>query len=180
MEVKGLRVPEANQDDKGGQEPVSIPAQDSTFNILCVYNIQGGESDKEEEGEGNEEKEDVEKKEERKEEEGEGELEKRVLSQVEGKERANRKERRENKGGGGREGGGRGGNYEEETSCGEEMLRTDLSKSDFGSCCVALTLNNRLLILQVPHRLEYPSHLQCSLLVIAHSNTMSCVTENQG
>ena len=56
-----------------------------------------------------------------------------------------------------KDGGEREGGEEEEGGEGEEEQTTEerreeLSRLDFGSCCVALTLNSRLLVLQLPHK----------------------------
>ena len=45
--------------------------------------------------------------------------------------------------------GGEGEGEEEQTT---EERREELGRLDFGSCCVALTLNSRLLVLQIPHK----------------------------
>ena len=49
------------------------------------------------------------------------------------------------------EGGGEGEGEGEGDESVEERRR-ELNQLDFGSCCVALTLNSRLLVLQVPHK----------------------------
>ena len=55
---------------------------------------------------------------------------------------------------GGDLGEGEGGEGEEEGEKGEqsEERREELGRLDFGACCVALTLNSRLLVLQIPHK----------------------------
>ena len=126
---------------------VQFPAPGAALNILCVYDVAGSEDcDSAPEMKTFTSRE----KEEGREESGEG-------------------KGGEGKGGegeGGSEGSGesggeeRGDQEEGEKQEGEDKQRDDerrrvLGVVDFGSCCVALTLNNRLLILQVPRRSEY-------------------------
>ena len=53
---------------------------------------------------------------------------------------------------GGRGGGGEGKEEGEDVERSSEGRKEELGRLDFGSCCVALTLNSRLLVLQIPHK----------------------------
>lgn len=138
VEVEGLVPSAKDQADKDEEEMakfVQIQEQDATVNILCVYNVAGGSATHEEllpasDGE---------------EREGVAGREGDTATEGTGREAA-----------GGREGGGGSGEADEveKDESVEEMAarRRWLSEIDFGSCHVALTVNNRLLILHVPHR----------------------------
>ena len=157
---------------------VQFPAAGEALDILCVYDVAGSEDcDPAPEMKTFTSRE---KKEEGREESGEGESGEGKGGEGKGREgKGGEGESGEGKGGEGKGGEGKGGEGEggsewsgesggEERSDQEEAEKQEgkdkqrederrrvLGAVDFGSCCVALTLNNRLLILQVPHRSEY-------------------------
>ena len=176
VEVEGL-VPsakdQADTDEEEMAKLVQIQAQDATVNILCVYNVAGGSatheelpaSDGEERG-------------------GVAGREGDLATEGTGREEA-----------GGREGGGGSGEADEveKDESVEEMeaRRRWLSEIDFGSCHVALTMNNRLLILHVPHRsrvhathvavLYVTSMLMCVCTCTDVHSTAGCLyTQDEG
>lgn len=142
---------QTDENEKEITKLVSIQAQDATVNILCVYNVTGGsgvsvlgEEQPASAGEGRED-----------------------IAGREGEAGTEGKGREEETGG---SGGGGSGEAEEvgkdevekdESLEEKEARRRLLSEVDFGSCYVALTVNNRLLILQVPHRYSHYTLYMC-------------------
>ena len=181
--VEGVSPPDGDHTAQGEVEEeevdsdvatlVQFQAAGAALDILCVYDVAGSEDcDPAPEMKTFTSRE---KKEEGREESGEGESGEGKGGEGKGGEgESGEGKGGEGKGGEGKGGEGEGGSEGSGESGGEERgdqeegekqegkdkqredeRRRVLGAVDFGSCCVALTLNNRLLILQVPHRSEY-------------------------
>ena len=127
-EMEGGRPSQQEREDSDTTGVFQFPVQSATFNILCVFNVEGSDSC--------------------------GHVSP-LTTHSHGSEERGREESEgggEGEGGAGdredREEGGEVGNDEQQ----QAERRRELGGVDFGSCCVALTLNNRLLIVSVPHR----------------------------
>ena len=126
------KKPDAEERDALAERLCQIPVERATFSVLSVFNVEGcSERCTSVHSSGCENNERMKE---------EGREKTKGEAKEKGEEREEGGEREEEDG------------EEEEGDSQREERKRELGGKDFGSCCVALTLNSRLLVFHIPHK----------------------------